>query len=154
MPDKKNGGGDVEVGDVVLYQPTRLQWLAGGGPQIPALVEAVDEEGENSPATLTVWPRAGIADRLIAVTMGDADGQYMKKGEESKTAKALKQAAEDKQKADEDKAKKDAEEAKKAGEEAKKQKSAGGIPTTQAQLNQDQHMADLQYRYPQPPPQD
>lgn len=150
MPDKKNGG--AKVGDIVLYQPTRRDWLRGGGPQIPAIVEAADEDAGT--ATLIVFPTAGTMDKAYLIPYGDGDGMYMKQGEESKTGKAIKQAIEDKKKADEEKAKKDEEEAKKVAEEAKKQKSAGGIPTTQAQLNEDQHRADMQYRYPQPPPQD
>lgn len=152
MPDKKsNGGGDTKVGDIVLYQPTRRDWLRGGGPQIPAIVEAVDEDSKT--ATLIVFPTAGTMDKAYAIPYGDADGAYMKQGEESKTAKALKQAAEDAKKAAEEKTKKDEEEAKKVAEEAKKAKSAGGFPTAQTQLDADQHRAEMQYRYPQPPPE-
>lgn len=150
MADKKSNG--AKVGDIVLYQPTRRDWLIGGGAQMPGIVEAVDDEAENSPAWITVWPRAGITDRVLA-SYGDSDGCYMKQGEESKTAKAMKQAREELKKAQEERAKKDEADAKKAQDEAKKQKTAGGIPTTQAQLNHDQHLADLQYRYPQPPPE-
>lgn len=152
MPDKKSngGGGGAKIGDMVLYQPTRHDWLRGGGAQVPGIVHWVDEDSENGTANLIVFPTADGRDHILGAVYGDGDGQYMKQGEESKTAKAIKQAREDQKKADEARAKKDEEDAKKAQEEAK-QKSPGGFPTAQTQLDADQHRAQMQYKYPQPP---
>jgi Skp family chaperone for outer membrane proteins len=147
MPEQKS---DTKVGDIVLYQPTFRDWLRGGGPQIVGIVLACDEE--SGAATLIVFPTDSCThDYKRNVTKGDGDGQYMKQGEESKTAKAMKKAAEEAKKAQEERQKKEQEEAKKLQEEAKKPKTAEHIPTQQEQLDQDQKKAYAQYKYPQPP---
>lgn len=154
MPNKKSnggGGGDAKIGETVAYQPIRRDWLRGGGWPVPGIIQSVNEDAQT--ADLTIFPTPGTVDFVHACKYGDADGQYMKPGEESKTYKALKQAMEDAKKAAEEKAKKDEEEAKKAQEEAQQSKTAGGIPTIQAQLDQAHHIADMQYRYPQPQPE-
>jgi hypothetical protein len=150
MPEQKS---DTKVGDIVLYQPTRHDWLRGGSGQVPAIVFGCDEE--SGVATLIVFATASSThDYRHGVTKGDGDGQYMKQGEESKTAKAAKEAREQAKKAEEERQKKEQEEAKKLQEEAKKPKTAEHIPTQQEQLDQDQKKAYAQYRYPQPPKQE
>lgn len=158
MPDKKSGGGaaggsQTQVGSMVLYQPLKRDWLRGGGPQIPAIVESYNEE--TGQAILIVFPTAATMDFVHAATEGDADGQFMQLGEKSKTAQALEEQKKAQQEQQEQQAKKDQEDLKKMQEQAKKQEEKPeGTPTLQAQLDYDQKKATMLYKMGYPAQQE
>jgi hypothetical protein len=139
---------DVKLGEWVLYQPFPKEWPMAPTLQAPACVCDYDEESKAA-SLVILHPGAGYIGQVRnPVFYGDADGQFMKVGEESKTAKAAKKAKEDAKKAAEEVAKKDEEKAKKMIEEAKEKTT---FPTTQQQLDRDQARQIAQYKYPQPP---
>lgn len=157
MAEKSGGGGngEVKVGDVVLYQPTKRDWLQGTSGkelvQLPAIVESVDEEGAE--AILICFPTSATMDKVRS-SKGDGDGEFMPVGEQSKRAKKL----EEEKKAKEEEAKQQAEkaekESKKAAEDAQKAaEQKPPIPTQQMMIDADQRRMIAQYRYPQPTPE-
>jgi len=145
--------GDVKLGETVLYQPFPRDWPMAPTLQAPALVCDYDEESKQ--ASLVIFhPGAGYIGQVRnPVSYGDGDGQFMKIGEESKTAKAAKKAKEEAKKAAEEQAKAEEEKAKKTIEQAKKAQEGGAqdLPTEQDQITKNQARQIAQYKYPQPP---
>lgn len=162
MPEKKssggssgggNGGGGTQVGSMVLYQPLKRDWLRGGGPQIPAIVESYDED--SGQAVLIVFPTSATMDFVHAATEGDADGQFMQLGEKSKTAQALEEQKQAQKELEEQRAQKAQEELEKMQEQAKQQEEKPeGTPTIQAQLDYDQKKATMLYKMGYPAPEE